>query len=224
MLHGISSRVIILACLPVLLAGGMETHALQLGPREANDWIERLERPGRVAGLKREAIIERLKLQPGNIVADLGAGAGAFSLHLARAVAPSGKLLAVDIEQGLLNYINQQANQENIRNIQTVLGKFGDPNLPTRQVDLAFFHDVLHHIENRGAYLKAVVSYLKPAGRVAIIELDKNHPGVPHSNEPELQVSKEQVNQWMAAAGFHPAEEFNLFEDKWFIVYARDGM
>ena len=224
MLDGISSRVILLACLPVLLAGAIETHALQLGSREASDWIERLERPGRIAGLNREAVIERLKLKPGNIVADLGAGAGAFSLHLARAVGPSGKLLAVDIEQGLLDHINQQATQENIRNVQTVLGKFDDPNLPIRQVDLAFFHDVLHHIENRGAYLKAVVSYLKPTGRVAIIELDKTRPDVPHSNEPELQVGKEQVNQWMAAAGFHPAEEFNLFEDKWFIVYARGGM
>ncbi len=223
MLDRKSSLVILLACLAVSLAGGIKTHALQLGSREATEWIDRLERPGRIAGLKRDEVVAHLKLRPGNVVADIGAGAGAFSLHLARAVAPSGKLLAVDIEQGLLDHINQVATQANVSNIQTVLGGFDNPNLPTRQVDLAFFHDVLHHVENRAAYLKALASYMKPNGRIAIIELDKTRPDVPHRNQPEMQVGKEEVNQWLAAAGFYPAEEFNMFEDKWFIVYARGG-
>ncbi len=223
MLHRKSSLVILLACLAVSLAGGIKIHALQLGSREATEWIDLLERPGRIAGLKRDEVVARLKLRPGNIVADIGAGAGAFSLQLARAVAPSGKLLAVEIEQGLLDRINQVARQENVSNVQTVLGEFDDPNLPTRQVDMAFIHDVLHHIENRAAYLKTLASYMKPNARIAIIELDKTRPDVPHRDQPEMQVGKEQVKQWLAAAGFYPAEEFNMFEDKWFIVYARGG-
>ena len=57
-------------------------------------------------------------------------------------------------------------------NIVPVLGKFTDPALPARDVDVAFFHDVLHHVENRAAYLKSVAGYLKPGGRIVVIEFN----------------------------------------------------
>ncbi|MBI4482662.1 MAG: class I SAM-dependent methyltransferase [Acidobacteria bacterium] len=204
-----------------MLAGVTQAPAFQLGSRATKEWIERLERPERLAGLKTAEVLARLKLKPGDVVADIGAGAGAFSRPLARAVAPGGKVLAVDVDQGLLDYIDQRAKQEKIENIQTVLGKFDDPNLPTRQVDLAFFHDVLHHIEHRQAYLKALASYLKPDGRIALIELDKDYPKTPHRDQPEMLVSMDQVKQWMTAAGFEPVEKFDLFEDKWFVMFGR---
>ena len=81
-------------------------------------------------------------------------------------------------------------------NVVPVLGKFTDPALPARDVDVAFFHDVLHHVENRAAYLKSVAGYLKPGGRIVVIEFN---PGdSPHKAEPELIVSKEQTAGWMA--------------------------
>jgi len=86
-------------------------------------------------------------------------------------------------------------------------------------VDVVLFHDVLHHIEDRAGYLKAVATYIKPAGRVAIIDLP---PTGSHKDEPSLIVTKEQVRGWMADAGFKPVQEFDgLSEGKWFVVYAR---
>jgi ubiquinone/menaquinone biosynthesis C-methylase UbiE len=194
----------------------------QLGSRPADEWIKNLDRPERIASLRIPEVIPFLKLKPGDNVADIGAGTGAFSLPVARAVAPSGKVYAVDIEQGLLDYIAQKAKKENVPNVRPVKGEFSDPRLPARDVDLAFFHDVLHHIENRAAYLKALGTYIKPSGRIALIEMNRDDPKTSHRNNPEMLLSKDEVKSWMAAAGFHPAEEFDLFGmPKWFIIYSR---
>ena len=205
----------------VTFVGAVDASA-QLGSRETKEWIQNLDRPERIAGLKIDKVLPLLKLKPGDKVADIGAGTGAFSLPLAVAVAPSGKVYAVDIDPGLLDYIAQKAKKENVENIQTVKGEFSDPKLPTRDVDLGFFHDVLHHIENRQAYLKALGTYMKPNGRIALIEMNRDDPKTPHRNSPEMLLSKDDVKSWMAAAGFYPSEEFDVFgSPKWFIIYTR---
>jgi len=203
------------------LVGPVDASA-QLGSRETKEWIQNLDRPERIAGLKIDEVLAVLKLKPGDNVADIGSGTGAFSLPFAKAVAPSGKVYAVDIDPGLLDYIAQKAKKENVGNIQTVKGEFSDPKLPTHDVDLAFFHDVLHHIQNRQAYLKALGTYIKPTGRIALIEMNRDDPKTPHRNSPEMLLSKDEVKNWMAAAGFYPGEEYDVYGNpKWFIVYIR---
>ena len=105
-------------------------------------------------------------------------------------------------------------------NIVTVLGEFVDPKLPARDVDVVLFHDVLHHIENRAGYLKAAAGYLKPNGRIAVVELP---PDGSHKDEPALVVTKDQVKQWMADAGLKPVQEFDGLEGKWFVVYSSNA-
>ena len=208
----------------VILAasGGVPATAAQLGSREAKTWIETLEKPERIAGLKVEQIVERLGLKPGLVIADIGAGTGVFSRPMAKAVAPSGKVLAVDVDPALLEYIAQRAKQDDLPNIQTVLGKFEDPNLPAKQVDLAFFHDVLHHIENREAYLKKLTASMKQDGRIALVEMDEHDPKTPHREAPAMLLSRKQVDAWMAEIGFYPAQDFDLFPGKkWFVIYQR---
>jgi cyclopropane fatty-acyl-phospholipid synthase-like methyltransferase len=191
----------------------------QLASKPADDWTARLERPERVAGLKIDYIISSLKLKPGDIVADIGAGPGVLSLPIAKAVAPGGKVFAVEIDQAFLDHISQKTKEQGISNVRPVLGAPVDPKLPERDVDVALFHDVLHHIEDRAGYLKATVQYLKPTGRVAIVELPPNGS---HKDDPALVVTQSQVNAWMDAAGFKPVQEVSgLNEGKWFTIYAR---
>lgn len=217
-MHDKRPRAVCLAGL-VLIAGLSPLTARQLGSRPTEDWIRTLEQPGRVAGLKVDEILGALRLQPGDVVADIGAGPGVFSLPLAKAVSPGGKVYAVEIDQAFLDHIDRKVKEEQVTNVQTVLGKFGDPNLPARDVDLAFFHDVLHHVEDRAGYLKSLAVYLKTSARIAIIELDAERGA--HRNQAELQVTRDQVAAWMAEIGFEPAEEVDLFTDKWFVVYSR---
>jgi ubiquinone/menaquinone biosynthesis C-methylase UbiE len=157
------------------------------------------------------------------VVADIGAGSGLFTRPLAKAAAPSGTVYAVDIQKDLLDYINQRDAQEHIQNVKTVLGEFSDPKLPAHDVDLALINDVLHHIENRAAYLKALGTYMKSSGRIAIIEMNKDDPNTPHRKQPELLVSKQEIDQWMSDAGFKQVQEFpDLFPGtKWFLVYGK---
>jgi ubiquinone/menaquinone biosynthesis C-methylase UbiE len=196
----------------------------QLAPRKAEEWVTTLEGPQRVATQKIDQVLADLSLKPGMVIADIGAGSGLFSRPLAKAVAPTGKVYAVDIQQDLLDHINQRDKEENIRNIRTVLGEFDDPKLPARDVDLAFINDVLHHIQHRAVYLKALGAYIKPAGRIAIIEMNKDDPNTPHKNQPELLVSRDEILKWMSDAGFKIVEEHaDLFPGtKWFLIFGRN--
>lgn len=203
----------------VLLIAAAHPGARQLASRPAPDWIQRLERPERVAGLKVDEIIKNLNLKPGDVVADIGAGAGVFSVPMAKVVSPRGKVYAVEIDQGFLDHIDGKVKAQNVTNVVTVLGEFADPKLPAKDVDLALFHDVLHHVKARAEYLKNLAPYIKKTGRIAVVELDAVKGG--HKDEPELQVTKEQLQTWMADAGFKPAQEFKLFEDKWYVIYER---
>ena len=190
----------------------------QLASRPAAEWKATLEAPARVEGLKIEQVIAALKLKAGDVVADLGAGTGLFEAQLAYAVG-RGRVYAVEIDKGFLDEIDRKVDELHIATIETVLGTPTDPKLPTRSVDLALMHDVLHHVDQRQVYLKAVAQYLKPTGRIAVVEF---HPkDSPHKAEPSLVVSKEQAAAWMAEAGFVPVEDIALFPDKWFVIYKR---
>jgi len=216
------NRLLVWPLAAAMLLASAESHA-QLAVRKADEWVPTLEGPQRVAGQKVDEVLAKLALKPGMVVADIGAGSGLFSRPLAKAVAPSGRVYAVDIQQDLLNYIDKRDNDENIPNVQTVLGQFDDPKLPTRNVDLAFINDVLHHIQHRAVYLKALGGYIQPNGRIAIIEMNEDDPNTPHKNQPELLVSRDEILQWMSDAGFKlVVENAGLFAGtKWCLVFGR---
>jgi precorrin-6B methylase 2/mono/diheme cytochrome c family protein len=197
---------------------------------KGEEWITRLERPERIPGLKIDEVIASLGLKPGDVVADIGSGTGAYTIPFAKAVAPSGKAIAVDIWPELLAYVKKKAAAANVTNLQTVLAALDDPKLPEQQVDLAFFHDVFHNANDRVGYLRVLVSQLKPGGRIAIIEQEYDDPIAKKWDEDKDRITRDQVKEWMAAVGFELKEKFDLFEGannpqgtgmpaRWFVVY-----
>lgn len=213
-------KTFVLAALAtVVAASAVSVDALQLGGRSAEEWLKTLDAPNRVQNLKIDETIAKLGLKPGTVVADIGAGSGIFEGSLAKAVGPGGTVYAVDVDQGLLDAINKRAAAAGVANVKTVLGKFTDPALPVRTIDVAFINDVLHHIEDRATYLKNLATYVKPTGRIALIDFHPELGG--HRNQPELQVSRDSAASLMAAAGFKPIEEISLFTDKYFVIYGR---
>lgn len=195
----------------------------QLSSRPAEDWIGRLNRPERLERIQVDDVVAGLGLKPGDVVADLGAGGGAFEPALSRAVGPTGRVYAVEIDQGFVDYIDELAREQGLDNVQSVLGEFTDPGLGDVKVDVAMFHDVLHHVEKRAEYMQNLEKYLKPTGRVAVIELNKEDPETSHRDEPELQVGKEELDAWMKAIGFHRIQEHTFLGiSKWYLIYGRD--
>jgi ubiquinone/menaquinone biosynthesis C-methylase UbiE len=191
--------------------------AAQLASRPVGEWQRVLDAPDRIAALRIDEVVARLALKPTDVVADLGAGTGPFAIAMARAVT-SGRVYAVEVDAGFLPIIADRARTSGTPQVQTVLGAFGDPRLPT-VVDVAFMHDVLHHIADRPAYVKALARYLKPGGRVAIVDYRPDRS--PHQGQAELNVSKEQARELFASAGMRLAEDIALFDDKWFLVFSR---
>jgi ubiquinone/menaquinone biosynthesis C-methylase UbiE len=163
-------------------------------------------------------IIAALKLAPGQKVADIGAGSGLLTGPLALATGSTGTVYAVDIDRGLLAHIEQRAREQQIPNIKTVLGEFKDPKLP-EPIDLAFINDVLHHIEDRPTYLKNLAGYLKPGGRVAIVDFKPETS--PHRTQAEMVMSEAQTEEWLRAAGLRLSERVTLFDDRFYIIYAK---
>jgi ubiquinone/menaquinone biosynthesis C-methylase UbiE len=191
--------------------------AAQLASRPIEEWRKVLDSPDRVKALKVEDVVARLKLKPTDVVADLGAGTGPFIAPLAKAV-PSGTVYAVEVDGGFFPLIDEKVRRAGVTNVRTVLGVYTDPKLPA-PVDVAFLHDVLHHISDRPAYLKTLAKYIAPTGRIVVV--DYNPAQSPHKDQPELMVSKEQAREMLAATGFKPIEEIALFDDKWFVVFGR---
>lgn len=181
-----------------------------LAQRPAEQGVERMERSDRVA-----KVIEKLRLKPGDIVADIGSGSGRFSIPMAKAIAPNGILYAVDIDQKMLADVAAKAKQEGVTNLRTVLAEYDDPRLPVKDVDVAFYHHVLHLIEHRQVHVNATAKYLKPVGRIVIIEPNHEMPA------GLMSLSQLDVDNWMAAIGFYPVDKPALFDDSFFAVYQR---
>jgi arsenite methyltransferase len=206
--------------LGILLALCM-SHAAssQLAGRPAKEWSPTLETDARISSMKIDEVVAKLTLKPGQSVADIGAGPGLFEVPLAKAVGPNGKVYAEDIDAGFFDEINQKAAAGHVANVVTVLGKFSDPALPVKRVDLVMFNDVFHHIQDRAGYLKAVANYLGPGGRVAIIDYIPEMGG--HKGQPELQVSPEQFTTLANAAGLKQVQDVKMFPDKYFLIFQK---
>jgi ubiquinone/menaquinone biosynthesis C-methylase UbiE len=239
---------VLIGLFAVLLAA-LHLLAWQIGSRPAAEWIPQLENPKRVEGLKIDQVIQIIGIKPGMVIADIGSGSGVFTRPFAKAVAPTGKAIAVDIDPALLSYVSESAAKEGIKNIETHLAPIDDAKLSGPIVDVAFFHDVLHHIEHRELYMKNLAKYIKPDGRIVIIE-NAAHPGHPamsendpnaamhqamhgntagtmeyHGQQVEMASERGKVDAMLAAVGFYPVQESDLFgAEKFFVIYSRNKM
>lgn len=207
-------RLLVIPCISCVILSGQAF--AQLAQQPADKYIDTMNRLERGIEQKIPEVIEKLRLKPGDIVADIGSGSGTFSIPMAKAIAPNGILYAVDIDQKMLDYVAERAKKEGLANVRTVLGANDDPKLPVKDVDVAFFHRVLHMIEHRQVYLNATAPYLKPDGRIVII--DKNPEQSPNS---WMWLRQSDVDTWMAAIAFYPAEKFEVFTDRYFVSYQR---
>lgn len=208
-----------LASLTSCLIVGFAAHAAaQVGVRPSEQWIPLLDSPERIESMRVPELISRLGVQKEMVIADVGAGSGVLTGPLAIATGPRGTVYASDIDQALLTHIDQRAQQSRLANVKTVLGTFTDPKLPA-PVDLALMNDVLHHVQDRAAYLKTLAGQIKRGGRLAIVDFKAENS--PHKGNPELIVTEAQVNEWAALAGLERTDSFSLYSDRYFLIYTK---
>jgi SAM-dependent methyltransferase len=134
-----------------------------------------LEAPDREQWQKPELIMDALKIGEGDVVADVGAGGGWFTVQLARRVWPNGIVYAEDVQATMVEALTQRVQREGLRNVRTVLGVETDPKLPIG-LDAVLMVEVFHESRSNGvpgailALLKNVARSLKPQGLVGIVD------------------------------------------------------
>ncbi len=138
-----------------------------------------LERPEREREERTDLLLESLEIGPGDVVADVGAGSGYFTLPLAERVGPRGRVLAVDIQQEMLDIIERRAAKGGLENVVTLLGSAEDPGLPAGEVDLALLVDVYHELSHPWEMTDAIVRALRPGGLLVLVEYRGENPWVP---------------------------------------------
>jgi arsenite methyltransferase len=165
---------------------------------------------------KPQQVIESLDIRPGAVVADLGAGGGYFTFRLAEAVGSGGKVYAVDIDRDMIRLISERAKQDDVANVETILAKPDAPQLPPAGVDLILTVNTYHHIENRAAYFANLRGYLRPGGRVAIIDFDRRASLV---NLVGHATPVESIKRVMEQAGYALEREFDFLDRQSFSIF-----
>ncbi|MGB7443876.1 MAG: class I SAM-dependent methyltransferase [Coleofasciculaceae cyanobacterium] len=176
-----------------------------------------LERPSRETSEQPQQVVEALNLQPTDVVADIGAGTGYFSFRLSPLV-PEGKVLAVDIQPEMLDIIEFLKEENNISNVEPILGSLTTPNLPEEKVDLAMMVDAYHEFEYPREMMEGIVTALKPGGRVVLVEYRRENPLI--MIKALHKMTQKQARQEMAAVGlkwletkdFLPQQHLMVFE------------
>jgi ubiquinone/menaquinone biosynthesis C-methylase UbiE len=167
-----------------------------------------------------KALLEALRLEPGQVVCDMGCGNGFYSLPIAKQVAPRGKVFAVDIQREMLELLRDRAAADRITNIEPVLGTVIDPKLPEASIDLMLLVDVYHEFSHPEHMLAAIRKSLKPTGRLALVEFRAEDPNVPI--KPLHKMSKAQIMKEFPPNGFALVEEFDKLPWQHLMYFQRD--
>jgi predicted methyltransferase len=184
-------------------------------------WSSVFDDPERDAWQKPKALIAALQLRSGMTVADLGAGTGYFSRHLADAVGPDGTVLAVEVEPTLVTHLRERAQREHTATVVPVLASTDNPRLPHGGVDVILIVDTYHHFDHRTRYLPQLRRAVRSGGRVVVIDWK---PGeLPKGPPPDHKLPPERVIEEMRGAGFALAEELDLLPYQYVLVFRVAG-
>jgi SAM-dependent methyltransferase len=166
------------------------------------DW---LERPERVAEEMPEEMLAALGLEDGDVVVDLGAGSGFYTRRMARLVAPTGRVLAVDIQPEMLEILGRNVAEDGLTNVVTVLSTAEDPGLPEGTVDWMLLVDVYHEFADPVTMLARMRDALKPEGRVALVEYRVEDGTGDHILAAHRMSVRQVMSEWVPA-GFELVE------------------
>lgn len=161
-------------------------------------WARHFENPSRDEWQRPEAVLDALGLTPESRVADIGAATGYFPVRIARRV-PQGRVWGIDIEPGMVRYLNERARQEGLSNLFALLGTPNDPLIP-EPVDVILIVNTYHHIAERGQYFGRLRQHLRPQGRLVIVDYTMgDHPYGPPD---ERKIPPDQIRQELEASGY----------------------
>jgi ubiquinone/menaquinone biosynthesis C-methylase UbiE len=165
-------------------------------------WLDRPEREREEAPSR---AIAALDIRAGQTVADIGAGSGYYTVRLAEAVGPQGRVIATDIQPRMLALLEQRIARQKGQGgpagpVELVLGTPTEAKLPDGAIDLALMVDVYHELAQPQVFVRSVKRALKKGGRLVLIEFRKESDWVPIREEHKMSVREARLE--LEADGF----------------------
>jgi ubiquinone/menaquinone biosynthesis C-methylase UbiE len=165
---------------------------------DAQAFAKAFDDPARDAWQHPAEVIELLQLEPGSVVADLGAGTGYFVSWLSRAVGEQGKVLALDVEPKMIEHLGQRARQQGLGNVSPRLVPTDDPQLEPGSVSRVLIVNTWHHIDDRTRYAARLAPALAAGGEVWIVDFTLDSDVGPPAR---YRLSSEQVVSELQGGG-----------------------
>ncbi len=213
----------LLFLLPVVYAGqssplGIERQTELVDPRDAG-WFYR---PDRIESEKPEELLDLLGIKEGDVVADIGAGAGFFSLLAAERVGRTGKVLAVDVQPEMIDGLRMMMTKFEHEHIVPILGNVDDPKLPADSVDhvliVISYHEFSHPVE----MMRHVRNAMKRDGQMLIVEYKAE---IPDSRvEPLHKMSKAEIMKEIPALGFRRDRVIDIIPSQHVFVFKKTSV
>jgi ubiquinone/menaquinone biosynthesis C-methylase UbiE len=202
-LRGRKTRAIVTS----LVAGAVVAALATVTPASAADDARR------DAQLQPDRVMDAIGIRPGMVVGEAGAGRGYFTFKLARRVGASGKVYANDIDRAALDHVRQVCRDENIGNIETVVGEVEDPLFPVAGLEVVVMVYALHDFAGPVAFLENLKKYLKPAGTVVVLDQDPDVTGDRHF------LTRERLVALFGESGYALARDERFLEKDLLLVF-----
>lgn len=194
-----------------------EMHRMHGDPKA---YIAALEDPKRDAYQRPHEVMEALAVKDGELIADIGAGSGYFTLRLARHVGATGRVYAVDVSPDMIRHLNGRIRDLGVLNVSSILAPPNDPLLP-QPVDRFLIVDVWHHVEDQAGYLALMKKQLKTGGQVVMIDFHKRE--LPVGPPMDMKISRDDLLKQMEGAGFRLVKEHTFLPYQYFLVFTPAG-
>ncbi len=184
-------------------------------------WQGIFERDGREVWDRRDDIIRHLRLRPGQRIADVGAGTGFFSMLMAEAVGPEGRVYAVDITPSFVAETEQRAKNQGLNHVVGIVNDPHSTRLPVDSVDLVFISDTYHHFEYPQSTLRSIYEALTPAGDLVVIDFIR----IPGFSSPwvlnHVRAGEPEVIAEIEAAGFSLVERLDFMRTQYYLRFSK---
>lgn len=221
------SRQLAIAALMCAMAGSLfaqgqprpQSHGRLFPPED----LGLLEAPDRDIWQHPEQIMDVLKIADGSVVADIGAGAGWFTIRLARRVGPNGVVYAEDVQPEMLAAIQRRVNAEGLMNVKPILGEGSNPHLPRAALDVVLMVDAYHEseLEDRVPLLRNLALALRPGGRIGVV--DFNLEGSGPGPAMEERISPETVVNDARSAGLQLLSHESFLPYQYFLIFGLES-
>ncbi len=188
---------------------------------KVTEWVERFEMEGREVYDQREKIVEATGVKAGDVVADVGAGTGLFTMMFSEKVGPGGKVLAVDIATPFLANIAKRADEKKIQNIDTILCTDRNARIRKETADVVFICDTFHHFEYPLDTLGSIHWGLKPGGTLVLVDFNRIESESSEWIMNHVRADKETFVKEIEAAGFEKTDEADFLKENYLVKFKK---